>query len=211
MCLAIYKPKNQTIPKEYLLYASEVNSDGIGLAYADKKGLNVYKSDDPKKFKKFFDVLEKDLKSFDCLVHLRYATRGYIEKENCHPFINEKKNLALIHNGTFHDFGSHEHSDTKEFCEKLAFPIFAKTGYSKGFLNLMEHFAKTQKLATIDHNGKVIVYNPSSWIQRNGVFYSNSYSLPQDSFKKYRKKKDEIIDYEWEWEKDYENFWLKEY
>ena len=204
MCLAIYKPKNKSVPLEYLKHAKTVNPDGIGIAYSDRQGLHVYKTLD--KIDTMIDIIDKNLKNFDLLIHFRYATKGHIEKDNCHPFLSDKKNLALIHNGTFYEFGSPEKSDTKEFCEKLVFPIFAKTGYSKGFLNLMEHFAQDQRLATIDHNGKVMVYCPKNWIVREGVYYSNSYSLPFGESKK-RKNKDPFYfsdnDFYKDWEEEY--------
>lgn len=205
MCLAIYKPKNRTISKEILLYAQTVNPDGIGIAYSDQQGLHVYKTIDEQKTLKLFEIISNNLKNFDVLIHLRYATRGEVNDSNCHPFLNEKKTFAIIHNGTFSGFGSNLKSDTKEFCENLAFPIFAKTGYSQGFMNLMEHFAQSQKLASIDRNGKVIVYNQRSWTEREGILYSNTYSLPDFPKPKRKKSHDPFYFKEDSWD-----FWKDE-
>jgi glucosamine 6-phosphate synthetase-like amidotransferase/phosphosugar isomerase protein len=50
-------------------------------------------------------------------IHTRYATKGKINISNCQPLQNEK--YVLLHNGQIYGYGDQEHSDTKEFFQKL--------------------------------------------------------------------------------------------
>lgn len=55
------------------------------------------------------EQLMSDLYARNTLVHIREATIGHVEYENCHPFVRKDKSgryWTLIHNGTIFDFSA---------------------------------------------------------------------------------------------------------
>jgi len=98
MCIAIYKPKGKFVPKKNLKSCRLVNGDGMGLVYAHKGKLTIYK--EMSSFDKFYKKYRKLVNDIDppMAIHFRIGTHGYIDEENCHPFF-VNKDLAFCHNG----------------------------------------------------------------------------------------------------------------
>ncbi len=58
------------------------------------------------------DLLQEDVAAKALLAHIRYATVGQVEPENCHPFIGKDisgRTWTLIHNGTIFEGPQLEH------------------------------------------------------------------------------------------------------
>ncbi len=72
-----------------------------GKAYIEKEPIQASKSAYLKK------RLERKIEGRTILAHIRYATIGNIEQENCHPFLRQDnfgRNWVLVHNGTIFNY-----------------------------------------------------------------------------------------------------------
>src|SRR2546430_11326277 len=94
MCLCIAKPKNKTLDRQLLARAFEQNEDGAGFAYAKKGKLTVQKGFF--EFKAFWRAFNRIQRGVPAVVHLRKASSGAKNAENCHPFlIKDRKSTRL--------------------------------------------------------------------------------------------------------------------
>lgn len=121
MCVIIHLPPGKKIPEEKLWNAVCNNWHGWGLGLWDekKKTIDIIRSVPDKSW---YD--DRDLEAggnhteFDKIVealinnedkhrylHLRHATRGRINMDNCHPiplYVTPKRQVYAMHNGSFH-------------------------------------------------------------------------------------------------------------
>lgn len=103
--------KNDTELNAYLdtFYKnSAMHPHGWGLAYS-RSGKAVIKKEpiDASKSAVLSNLLKKPIRTKTALAHIRYATIGNIDAENCHPFTGFDKShrrYILIHNGTIFDY-----------------------------------------------------------------------------------------------------------
>lgn len=192
MCIAIVVPKNLDVLgvvelEESIENAWPDNSDGAGYAFAHMGKVEIKKG--------FFtadsliESLEHDLEAYkntDFLVHLRWASVGEVNEENCHPFTTHDGKYAFIHNGTIYDmsYGIKGESDTLlfgDFISELPVNFIDNEGYT----TLIEDYLGKNKVAFIKADGTTKVYCRKNWIlnKESNILYSNDY------FKKEIKRK----------------------
>lgn len=180
MCIAIYKKKGLTIPRETLEQCFKINDDGAGYMYVKNGKLEIKKGFFF--FESFYDEYKKDEKH-QCVIHFRIKTHGSIDGDNCHPFsINNE--LAFVHNGIISGFGTKDKSDTFMFNEEVLKPLMDKYGkqlYTETpFKKLIEEAIGYSKLIFLDANGTYSIYNEHKGEWADGVWYSNStYKIPK--------------------------------
>lgn len=126
MCQIIVADSRVTIPEGLLLSESRTNKDGWGVMGLNKKGtrMNVVKGMDHGKLP---EVVERFGEGRPRAVHVRYATQGKVNLDNCHPFDLWPKErpgqVALMHNGVLNgskwDDETGEKSDTAMFVQWL--------------------------------------------------------------------------------------------
>lgn len=182
MCIAICVMPGSSVSDEALSNCFDNNPDGAGFTYicTDVTGfskLMVKKSMDYDTFLRQYKRAFKNNPESPFLIHFRVATHGTIDRFNCHPFrIN--KSMAFIHNGIISGVGVDRFkSDTQLFNEKVLKTL--PKGWDKclGITTLLEKFLTGSKLATLDIEGNVNIYNESAGHWKDGVWYSNhSYS-----------------------------------
>src|SRR5436853_6269879 len=107
MCLAIAKPRNKILSRSDLARGFEANDDGAGFAFAWRGKLTVQKGFFD--FNSFWRAFNKIPKNAPAIVHFRKVSYGIKSKANCHPFLIDK-NLAMIHNGSLHDWTGNENT-----------------------------------------------------------------------------------------------------
>lgn len=102
-----YSGKNKRIINDELseFFAhSDTNPDGWGLAVFSGPGQNIEKEPLPAaKSRRLKDLLESPIETAAALAHIRWATIGYDEYHNTHPFwdCDQSGRLwTMIHNGT---------------------------------------------------------------------------------------------------------------
>lgn len=181
MCLAIFKPKNQNFPSEKTLkIAWKNNSDGAGIAIKTEQGIKIIKG--LMTLDSLLNELDDSLKKFDVVIHLRYATSGFISSEMTHPFpvSNDRHDLksldlitdtAIIHNGVlFSPRFDTVYSDTAIFARYLAI---------KGInYNHISSIIGDDRLAIMTKNGVELL---GQWYEIDGLHYSNTYSIQEYS------------------------------
>lgn len=128
MCVIISRPKTVLIPSHYIENACQKNSDGWGMAIADRGKLEIRRSyeekgNNPDEINKLLE----ETKNVNVLLHLRLRSSGEKGLENCHPFVvlNDKEHgydLVFAHNGTMSWFNrdrEQKECDSWIFTQKI--------------------------------------------------------------------------------------------
>lgn len=177
MCLIIYAPKGQLVPRDVLSFAANQNSDGIGVMSED--GVHKYLGKKAlKRARRYIESLAAD--QIPYAVHMRWATHGDINLDNTHPYKAPEGNHYIMHNGII-SFTTAEsskaESDTAVYVRKYlhAMPDFEDTDYYK---QVGTHIGYSNKFVIMDTDARFQVCNESQGIWIEGVWYSNTYSLP---------------------------------
>lgn len=177
MCLIAYVPAGKTLPDVHIYRAATQNDDGIGVMSID--GIEKFLGNKMlKKAKRYIHKLQA--KKAEFAVHFRYATHGAVSLDNCHPFELPGHSGYLMHNGVLSDFtakATKERSDTSMFAETLTDDAL----WSADPLPYLETLAKDigygNKLCIMDYAGKFWLVNEPQGTWRDGVWYSQTYSI----------------------------------
>lgn len=98
MCLIIHQPKGVRVNLDLLHSASQYNPHGYGLmAFTGPQKISIHRHHCTN-----FDELRRaylQLAKHECVIHLRFCTRGNITRTNTHPF-QVTKSIYMAHNGT---------------------------------------------------------------------------------------------------------------
>lgn len=178
MCVAIYKPAKVSIAKKVLEACAEQNKDGCGMAYISQETgeIVVFKT---MHFKDFYPVYKeafRDNKESPFLIHFRIATKGKVNEDNCHPFVIDE-NHVFIHNGTITPVPvdpKGEVSDTRIFNEMILKKLPNGWVVNDGIKAMVEEFIGKSKLAVLNRNGDVHLYNEKDGSWKEGVWFSNT-------------------------------------
>lgn len=227
MCLIIHAGRKETIPDYVVTSAIQKNKDGWGVMWFEEGQMKVRRSLKMNSLPKFLKKIEK----YERVIHLRMATHGTINQQNCHPF-QVREGLYFAHNGVMSEYGTlkDDKSDTVVFNETIIKPMAELyTGEDilgePWFRHTMEKFAGTsQRFAFMDSLGRVLRVGP--WNQHKGIWLSNSYawSYPYESNYSTRRNIDHFYDYtksssssssrgqnvsiyDYRKSKEYQNFW----
>lgn len=181
MCLAIVAGSlnelDHDVPSEYICNAWQDNNDGAGFAYVNNGEVVVEKGF--MRRGKFLRTLYKRRRQFPdskFLIHLRWASRGEVNKDNTHPFMTHEGKVAFIHNGTISSVKAKKgESDTKLFGEMVAdFP--SNFDRLDGYVALMLNYIGTaNKVAFLNNKNAVLILNSNKGILEDGIWYSNEY------------------------------------
>jgi hypothetical protein len=153
------------------------NSDGMGVAIAMGKELKVYK--EMKDFPYFRDLIEQ-YEKYDMIVHFRIATHGYVDLDNCHPFMISDK-VAMIHNGVLSgmDDADFVRSDTRVFAEDYLTPImkdFPGILENTAFLSMITQIAGSwNRIAFLTADGRYAIINEDDGEWINECWFSNTH------------------------------------
>jgi len=183
MCVIIHKPSGTTITKRILSNCWKINSDGAGFMWAFKGILYIRKGFFGfKEFYKNFRLFEERFSSSDFVIHMRVATSGEKNIENCHPFYIKGKEVAYCHNGIFTNFSyvNNKFSDSYLFGEQILKSI-AENNIGLSIFNnpgvqfLLEKYAKDNmsKILIMSQTGEVNLFNKDAGEIENGIWYSN--------------------------------------
>lgn len=174
MCLALYKPKNKRLPKEYAQNAFLANSNGAGFAVRLNGRIEIHKGFmDFKTFWEDFSKYEED----EAIVHFRLATHGSECPENTHPF-TLGEDSALIHNGILNiqTDKTKNITDTETYIRLVIEPMIERGGadilHDPSFKYLIETSIKGSKFVALTPE-RVIIYNEKDGHWKDGIWYSN--------------------------------------
>jgi len=177
MCIIIYKPEDMTLGKKPLKKSFTYNDDGCGYMFSYKNELIIKKG--YFKFEQFYHDFRIDqalIENKNMVIHFRITTHGITNKENTHPFLIEKHNIGLVHNGIIDTKEKPiNDSDTRIFCQEIMEKL------PRGFFNndvqlmLIAKYIFPDKIAIMDKMGNVKILNKHEGItSENGIWYSNS-------------------------------------
>lgn len=195
MCIILYKPKGEKLPKKETLKNCFINnSDGAGFMFT--KNNKVYFEKGFTTFDSFYKRLIKEynknkLDKKSLVLHFRIGTSGGINKEKTHPFIisNEVNKLnqlkgscesALVHNGILNDYvysmdQKIELSDTQNFTKDFIYPLLKLANWNYNNEEVKQLINKqigTSKIVILDKNDNVYLYG--DFIKDENIYYSNS-------------------------------------
>lgn len=183
MCLAVYKPAGLDIPEKNLRAGFENNNDGCGLCWAADGQLHVERG--MLTWDAFYGLYQQ-ASQYPMLIHFRKATHGKKNEENCHPFLFNDGELALIHNGVLPIKCAEEgFSDTWHFVHKVLEPIVKDRGVpidDQALSWFIRVSIGTDKVAIMNKAGEVVIFNEEkgNWEDTDGpegkkgkVWFSN--------------------------------------
>ena len=161
MCILIVKDSNKVISNDILVASAHINQHGLGVLWLDNWRVTYHESND-------YVVLDTD-RPF--IAHFRYATIGKISRENCHPF-NINDDEILFQNGTVHNLGNKDKTDTQHMAELLK--DIPKDRWCE-VLEMTECRFVTANLKERTYE----LYNEYDWIEHDGINYSKENVLNQ--------------------------------
>ena len=180
MCLIIYSPEGKLPPRHVFTNAHAENPDGIGIMDASGNVRRFLGKRARKRAWKFASELAESGTSFG--VHFRWATHGAISTRNCHPF--ESASGALVmHNGVIGltaDVATLHDSDTAIFVREFMAdaPTPGTDSAGEYYRDVGRAIAGGNKLLVL-REGQFHIVNESSGHWHEGIWYSNTYSLPK--------------------------------
>ena len=175
MCIAILKPKGETIDKTRLENSFSNNDDGAGYMFAKDGILKLFKGFF--RFEDFWNSYKRNVIENGnpiSAIHFRITTHGKTDKNNCHPFKVNKK-LGFIHNGVINMVKTDNNkSDTAMFNEIILKHLPKGFIRNQAITNLIEESIGNSKLVFLDNKENYLISNESNGEWNNNVWYSNN-------------------------------------
>ncbi len=183
MCVIIAKPETVKLERAIYQEAFRVNKDGAGFAYISNRKIHIRKG--YFNFKNFYSAL-KEHEDKMLVVHCRIQTCGFVNEDNCHPFLIEipdtPYSYIVAHNGTLKWPSTKEKSDTRHFVEELLTPLFTK---NPEILDepwcrwMLQEAVGGNKLVIVRYNKDTNLYtthiiNEALGVKDKGCWFSNS-------------------------------------
>lgn len=158
MCLIIYKKTATTVvPDEIITQTALENRDGFGITYLDTMQTT-----------RTMDYVRAELmlqQERPYIAHYRYATRGKVGKDMCHPYRFSKG--WLYSNGTVDGLGSSTVCDTQVVADFLS--NMPKRHWKQLLAMTPTRFAVVEKSGLVSLHG--------NWIEKDGILYSKDVSV----------------------------------
>jgi predicted glutamine amidotransferase len=177
MCLIAYVPSGKVMPDDYITAAHQGNDDGIGIMSED--GIHKFLGRKAlKRAKRYLKQLHED--EIEYAIHFRYATHGDVTMHNCHPHELPNGNGWLMHNGVLSDYterATRKDSDTAIFASEITHPDAGNDNW-KDYWGAVSKRIGTNKLCIMMPDNEFILVNGSYGTYRDGIWYSQTYSLP---------------------------------
>jgi hypothetical protein len=158
--------------------AAHDNNDGIGVMSKDE---GVHRFLGSKMVKRAWRHIKRlNAGGHEFAVHFRYATHGRIALANVHPFATPQNDAYVMHNGILGQYIPEDRngmqSDTQLFVKHQS-PM-ADVADSEYWDKMADHIGSHNKLCVMSWDGRFKLVNAEmgDWI--NGVWYSQTYSLP---------------------------------
>lgn len=173
MCLIAYVPDGRELDADVYASAFADNEDGIGIM----SRLGVVKFLGKKMLKKAKRYIRTQLApgQVEYAIHFRFATHGDVNLANTHPFVLPTGKDYMMHNGVISWCGyDKSRSDTGIFADLLG--DYETT--DKYLDDLSKLVGYGNKLCIMDAAGKFSLVNADAGLWDRGVWYSQTYSLP---------------------------------
>lgn len=172
------------MPDDYVESAYYRNPDGIGIM--SSRGIQKFVGRKTlRKAQRYLKGLHESGVSY--AIHFRYATHGDITLRNCHPFELPNGNGHLMHNGVLGAYTSRAtalDSDTAVFASEQTSADAISEAYLDywGTVGSKIGFNKLCIMLPESHKFHFVLVNSRQGSERDGIWYSQTYSLPQKPF-----------------------------
>ena len=183
MCL-IVASRNGVVPDlELLRNAHSGNHDGWGIMWSEGGTIRCAKGF---KFKGMVNNVEKRAGT-PFVLHLRYATHGFIDIDNCHP-LKVTNDLWFAHNGVLRgiDTPDKTKSDSWHFAQELKclvadYPWLGTRKHQKRLLRYVAlECGRSNKIAFMRASGEIALVNEDLGTEYKGLWLSNDYAVPEN-------------------------------
>lgn len=178
MCLIAYVKAGSAMPESYFRAAAHDNADGIGIMSAD----GVEKFLGRKMVKRAWRYTRRlHEANAEFAVHFRFATHGRVALINTHPFRTPDGNAYVMHNGILSNYTPKhgrdaDMSDTRAMVEVMQ--GVDVEGDAQYWDALADHIGWHNKLCVMSRDGQFRLVNEDAGDWISGVWYSQTYSLP---------------------------------
>lgn len=185
MCLLVSQPADSKFDDNFIKGVYNLNSDGIGVMYAENGTINILKFV-PKTEKDFVEFFKTNIEGRNCAWHARMRTHGDIDLENCHPYqvLSQEDGypLYLAHNGVLSTGNAKDttKSDTWHYIRDFLRPMLLKNPeffMTKAFKKIIgAHIGGGNKFIMMDAYGNSVTINEQAGVEHNGAWLSNTYA-----------------------------------
>ena len=185
MCLLVSQPANSKFDDDFIKGVYNLNSDGIGVMYAENGTINILKFV-PKTEKDFVNFFRTNIEGRDCAWHARMRTHGDIDLENCHPYqvLSQEDGypLYLAHNGVLSTGNAKDttKSDTWHYIRDYLRPMLLKNPeffMTEAFKSIVgSHIGSGNKFILMDAYGNQVTINRHVGVFHEGAWLSNTYA-----------------------------------
>jgi glutamine amidotransferase len=192
MCLAIYKPKDKKVKKQWLENGFNANPNGAGFAWTDGVRVNIVKG--LFTFEQFWKSY-KPWQDRACVIHFRLATHGQIDEQNCHPWALCNGEYAVIHNGILNIQSTPQMSDTGHFVNLVLEPAVKAMGLRDPVLRYLveQAIGSGNKIVVLRPDGEAVFFHEKEGMWLNGVWFSNSSYEGPKAWKPWFDRKDDAM------------------
>lgn len=177
MCLIAYVPAGKSLPLVNMRAAHFANDDGIGIM--SKMGICKFLGKKALK-RAIKTVAELENAKIEYAIHFRYKTHGDVILQNCHPFKTPNGAAYVMHNGVlgeYTDKATKDCSDTGAFVKEFLTDVPADNNMDY-WSSVARHIGWNNKLCVMTHDFKFILVHGDAGTYREGIWYSQTYSLP---------------------------------
>ena len=178
MCLIIHHPAGHTVSRRDFADITDRNPDGFGLMTAHAGRLITARTIGD--VEQAYALYSQFAAGRASVLHWRYATHGTVTLDNAHPFVLTH-DVAFVHNGML-SVGTPDDdaSDTAHFARVVLAPMARDnadalfTAETRAVLSPL--IGTGNKLAVMDNQGRVSIFNRASGVDYRGRWYSNAYA-----------------------------------
>lgn len=174
MCIAILNPSGVTLKKKVLKTCWDNNTDGAGMLYLQNGVLTTYKEMDKfDDFYKHYEMVRKNYRNSQVVIHFRISTHGKVDLENCHPFmINE--DWGFVHNGIISNAERHvDYSDTNMFNRNVLRKLPPDWIHNEAMYELVSGYIGSSKLLFLNKDNEAYIVNEDWGVWDLGCWFSN--------------------------------------
>lgn len=178
MCLIAYVPEGKALSREVFDNANVVNPHGIGVM-SERGVLKFFGNKQLKRARNYVEGLAKE--KIPHAVHWRYATHGSKQLALCHPFKLPNVEAHIMHNGVLGGMSADVNadcSDTLAYVNKKLADAPATHDSLDYWNKVCKDFGRSNKGLVMYPDGHFIILNQDEGVTIDGIWYSNSYSLP---------------------------------
>jgi predicted glutamine amidotransferase len=117
------------------------------------------------------------------IFHARIKTPGPAGIKNCHCWRDKQTGTIFAHNGTFDIAVDKDKTDSETYFRNVVVPLYQHRGQTAAIKAGRMIANRNSKIAIIFEKEQKQISLIGNWINRNGIYYSNSSAFTEYSFR----------------------------